>query len=136
MGTELRRAELSFGRADPADCMTEFCLQKCLTVNGLFKDLPPDRLENIYLHRYAWPGPQIAPLPKEDTRIIVVIPCYNESGILDALNSIEKCHRPSCRVETIIVLNHGIEEDALIKKTNIGFLVANEHDSLHHAHFQ
>jgi hypothetical protein len=115
---ELRRAESSFGRGDPADCMTEFYLQKCLTANGPFKDLPPDRLENIYLHRYAWPGPLIAALPREDTRIIVVIPSYNESGILDALNSLEKCQIPNCQVEVIIVLNHAIQEHSLVKKTN------------------
>jgi glycosyltransferase involved in cell wall biosynthesis len=98
--------------------MTEFYLQKCLTANGPFKDLPPDRLENIYLHRYAWPGPLIAALPREDTRIIVVIPSYNESGILDALNSLEKCQIPNCQVEVIIVLNHAIQEHSLVKKTN------------------
>jgi glycosyltransferase involved in cell wall biosynthesis len=76
-------------------------------------------LENIYLKRYAWPGPQIAIPPKKDTKIIVVIPCYNEPGILDALVSIENCIRPTCEVEIIVVVNHGADEDNAIKKVNI-----------------
>lgn len=72
-------------------------------------------MENVYLNRYAWPGPILSSIPKANTHIIVVIPCYNEPSILDTLNSLYNCEIPDCHVELIIVVNYGIHESNDIK---------------------
>ena len=77
---------------------------------GKFPDLHPDKLRNLYLQRYAWPGPIILDEPKPNTKIIVVIPCYNEPNILESLESIFKCDAPKCKVEVIVVVNHAEDE--------------------------
>jgi len=52
--------------------------------------------------------------PAEGTELIIVIPCYNETGILNALESLENCAPPNCMVEIIIVINHADTEDRQI----------------------
>jgi glycosyltransferase involved in cell wall biosynthesis len=43
--------------------------------------------------------------PDKATGIIVVVPAYNEPGIIRLLDSLAKCIRPECEVEVIIVVN-------------------------------
>lgn len=45
-----------------------------------------------------------APVP-QDLGVIVVIPCYNEPALFATLDSLWRCHRPTCAVEVLIVLN-------------------------------
>jgi len=75
-------------------------------------------LKNLYLQRYAWPGPIISDRPKAGTRIIVVIPCYNEPQVLESLESLFNCEMPDCSVEVIIVVNHSENENQDIKQYN------------------
>lgn len=86
---------------------------------GIFHDLPPDILNNLYLQRYAWPGPILADEPKKNTGIIVVIPCFNEPNILASLTSLYECETPNCSVEVIIVVNHAENEIGDIKEFNL-----------------
>ena len=72
----------------------------------------------IYLERYAYQKPQIAFPASDDLAIIVVIPCFNEPDIFEALNSIRNCHQPACCCEVIVVINHGENADPSIKKVN------------------
>lgn len=85
---------------------------------GKFQDLLPKQLKNLYLQRYAWPGPIITEKPKPNTKIIVVIPCYNEPDILKSLESIFNCETPDCAVEVITVVNHAESEKIDIKNFN------------------
>ena len=78
----------------------------------------PDLLKNIYLDRYAWPGPIISSKPAKGLKIIVVIPCYHETGILEALNSLYSCRFPDCKIEVIVVINHGENESSQLKTIN------------------
>lgn len=87
--------------------MIGFCMKKAPISHGNYPDLPLDDLKNIYLDRYAWPGPQIKSTPKTGTKIIVVIPCFSEPDILESLQSLHDCENPGCSVEVIIVVNHG-----------------------------
>ncbi len=85
---------------------------------GIFHDSPPDKLHNLYLQRYAWPGPLLADEPNNNTGIIVVIPCFNEPHILASLNSLFECETPNCKVEIIVVVNHAENEADHIKIFN------------------
>jgi len=75
-------------------------------------------LHNLYLQRYAWPGPLLADEPNNNTGIIVVIPCFNEPHILASLNSLFECETPNCKVEIIVVVNHAENEADHIKIFN------------------
>lgn len=47
----------------------------------------------------------ISEKPAEDTAVIVVIPAFNETSILNLLDSLSDCRRPSCSTEIIVVIN-------------------------------
>jgi glycosyltransferase involved in cell wall biosynthesis len=50
--------------------------------------------------------PSIAGFPEEAPRMIVVIPSYNEPGLIRSLESLSRCRLPSCFTEVIVVVNH------------------------------
>lgn len=79
---------------------------------------PLSVLKSLYLQRYAWPISYLSSNPDPRTELIVVIPCYNEPDILEALVSIEQCVLQDCNAEIIIVINHGIEEPPDVKEAN------------------
>jgi glycosyltransferase involved in cell wall biosynthesis len=54
--------------------------------------------------------PRLAEPPPKRPGIIVVIPCYNEPGLLRSLQALHDCEKPSCYTEIIVVVNH--PEDA------------------------
>ncbi len=85
-----------------------------------------DELRNIYLQRYAWPGPVISAAPDINTQLIVVIPCYNEPDILDSLSALYHCDAPGCHVEIIVVVNHADNENQEIKDFNQNTLLSIE----------
>ncbi|MBN4065808.1 glycosyltransferase [Candidatus Amoebophilus asiaticus] len=43
--------------------------------------------------------------PESDLGIVVVIPCYNEQGLLETLESLCQCDLPQCNVEVFVVIN-------------------------------
>ncbi len=85
---------------------------------GKSSALPPELPKNIYLTRYAWPGPAIASLIQRNVGIIVVIPCYTEDKIVESLTCLLACEPPVCHVEVIVVVNFGIHEAPAIKSLN------------------
>ncbi len=76
-------------------------------------------MRNIYLDRYAYPVPSISDPPRAGTRMIVVIPCYNEPEVTISLGSLDRCIAPGCEVEIIVVVNHGEHDEDSIKSFNI-----------------
>ncbi len=64
----------------------------------------------LYLERYAWPGPVIKEHPDINLEMGVVVPVYNEPHILKALQALKNCSLPDCHVEVLPVINH--PEDA------------------------
>jgi len=58
-----------------------------------------------YLDNYAVRGQLIKNTPQSDLGIIVVIPCHNETGLTNSLQSLYKCELPACSLEVIVVIN-------------------------------
>lgn len=56
--------------------------------------------------------------PDSNTGIIVVIPSYNEPGIIEVLNSLASCRPPSCRAEVIVIFNLKQDADVQAVMTN------------------
>lgn len=60
---------------------------------------------STYLEERTLFPTKIEEAPESTTGIIVVVPAYNERGIIRMLDSLLKCHEPECKVEVIIVIN-------------------------------
>ena len=69
-----------------------------------------------YLQKRALFPELIREAPDENTDIIVVIPSFNEPGIIRLLDSLHLCHEPCCRAEVIIIVNSpsGASTESLI----------------------
>ncbi len=61
----------------------------------------------FYFERFGFCPQQIAPAPSARLGLVVVIPCFNEPGLLDSLDALWRCRRPTCDVEVIVVINSG-----------------------------
>ncbi len=57
--------------------------------------------------------------PDKNTGIIVVIPCLNESDILQTLNSLNSCILPKTGIEVIILVNHSETAPENIREQNL-----------------
>ena len=57
-------------------------------------------------------------VPDEKTGIIVVIPSYDEPGIVRVLDSIAACSEPECKVEVIVVVNAPEKADPVSLENN------------------
>ncbi len=60
---------------------------------------------STWLNERALFPPVINEAPDKQTGIIVVVPSYNEPDIVRLLQSLNKCEKPDCKVEVIIVVN-------------------------------
>jgi hypothetical protein len=56
--------------------------------------------------------------PDTQTGIIVVVPAFNEPGIIPLLNSLKDCSPPDCKTEVIIVINAPADPPAEIIRNN------------------
>ncbi|MEA1887860.1 MAG: glycosyltransferase [Bacteroidota bacterium] len=65
-----------------------------------------------------------ANIPKENTGIIIIIPAFNEPGIIFTLNSLLKCKNPPCNVEIIVLVN--APNDAGISQIEQNIATCNE----------
>ena len=59
-----------------------------------------------YLQERSLYPPLIHRRPSPLLGIVVVIPCYDEDYLQLSLMSLQKCNRPQCDVEVIVVINH------------------------------
>ena len=73
---------------------------------------------NTYLSKQAFLEKQIVILSERNLGIIVVIPCYNETGLIRSLESIKACELPKCSVEVIVVINDSEISSEEVFKTN------------------
>jgi hypothetical protein len=60
---------------------------------------------SVYLGERTLFPQLIKEAPDRNTGIIVVIPAYNETGIIKLLDSLSGCREPQCKTEVIIVIN-------------------------------
>jgi len=75
-------------------------------------------MPNLYLDRYAYPEVNIRTEPHPDLGLIVTIPCYAEEKLLDTLNALSVCKRPSVAVEVIVVINQSENSPREITEIN------------------
>lgn len=73
----------------------------------------------------------------KNTAISIVIPCYCEPEILQTLESLKACTRPSANVDVIIIINHSEIDSEKIKRCNAktkaeveGWIKSNELDKM------
>lgn len=75
---------------------------------------------NFYLKRFAFQKPVLVSTPKENTKLIITIPCHNEPNLLKTLDSLYACDAPQNPVEVIIIINAGepASEEVIIRNRN------------------
>ncbi len=71
-----------------------------------------------YFDKYGYLPKLIHQEAKKQTKIIVVIPCFNEKYFLNTLDSLKNCSSPEQPIEIIIILNSSEEADKEIIQTN------------------
>lgn len=72
-----------------------------------------------YFERYAY-GPPLFPdlVPADDTEIIVVIPSYRETQLIQAVISLAKCNAPNFKVLVLVIVNEPEGTDIETSKVN------------------
>ncbi len=71
-----------------------------------------------YLQKQRSFLPAVDIRPHDDVQLIVVIPCYNDPGIIETLNSLYSCIRPASAVEVFVVVNTSEDADKDILNLN------------------
>jgi len=82
--------------------------------------LLPEKLKNqIYLQRYAYPFELLKKEPVSDhLEMVVTIPCFNESNLIESLDSLYHCQKPICDVEVIVLINQSENVETEIHNKN------------------
>ena len=76
-------------------------------------------MQSIYLERYAWQEELFPDIqPPEDLSLIVVIPCFKESDLIGALESLNECKPPHGQVLIIALVNESENASKEIKEAN------------------
>jgi glycosyltransferase involved in cell wall biosynthesis len=88
----------------PGKCLPGLTAAISKTVKGSLCG-PVMGFASAYLHKHRFFHPFIVEGPRKDTSLIVVIPCFNEPGLLVSLASLYNARRPSFAVEVIVVVN-------------------------------
>ncbi len=73
---------------------------------------------SYYFERFGYGPAQIAEPPHPDLGLIVVIPCFNETAILECLDSLSVCQRPLAAVEVIVAVNSPIQAPPCVLAQN------------------
>lgn len=77
---------------------------------------------NFYLSRYAFREQLLDTDPSNSLGLIVVIPCCNETNLIDSLASLAECKQPNSDVEVIVVINASENtSEAIIKQNKLTF---------------
>ncbi len=74
--------------------------------------------QSVYLDRYAWKHPVFDPSEYPNADIIIVIPAYNEPNLEKAIESLQKCEKPSGQVLIVVILNEPEDADEVIHHIN------------------
>jgi len=74
------------------------------------------------------------PIPK-NLGLVVTIPCYKEDAIIESVNSLLNCKRPSCHVEIIVLINTPEQTESTVSKLNqssyIGLKELKQEENVH-----
>ncbi|MBT6029181.1 MAG: hypothetical protein HOH13_02660, partial [Crocinitomicaceae bacterium] len=74
---------------------------------------------DAYLNKFSVRETIIDKPVSSELGLIVVIPCYNEASVVDALFSLNSAEKPVCSVEVIVVVNQGDDADSVVTKRNL-----------------
>ncbi len=83
----------------------------------MYKESLPD-IAQIYFRRFSDRPTLIHTPPQPETKIIIVIPCYDEPDLLKTLCSLAQCQASQYPVEVIVVINAHAGADPLIMQRN------------------
>lgn len=76
-------------------------------------------LTNKYFSRFSYQPQQLKSPVKKNTKLIVVIPCFNETNLTQSLASLKSATIPSgVFIEVITVINHSEKSEPEIKSLN------------------
>ena len=73
---------------------------------------------NFYLNRYAIRDGLIGDEPNKKIGLIIVIPCHNETRLVESLESLLGCQLPNYNVEVIVVVNASENVNEAVLKQN------------------
>jgi len=76
----------------------------------------------MYIDRQNDQYAKFLDLPGKTSSVFVVIPCFNEPGILASLNSLADCYPPGSDVSVLVVINHPEDADEAAVAQNISTL--------------
>mgnify|MGYP006410832943 FL=1 len=74
---------------------------------------------DAYLNKFSVRETIIDKPVSSELGLIVVIPCYNEASVVDALFSLNSAEKPACSVEVIVVVNQGDDAGSVVTKRNL-----------------
>ena len=72
-----------------------------------------------YFRRFTCRPPLIIPPLHPGTKIIIVIPCYDEPDLLTTLRSLACCSPPRYPVEVVVIINEAENAPATIRQNNV-----------------
>lgn len=72
----------------------------------------------IYFKRFKCHPPLTASPLRADTKMIIVIPCYDEPDLLTTLRSLASCDSPRNPVEVMVIVNEPQNAPAVIRQSN------------------
>lgn len=73
---------------------------------------------SAYFSRFGFLPPHIQQAPHPDTALIIVIPCFQETGIDTCLQSLLACHTGAFYTEVIVVINEPENAPAEVTRIN------------------
>ncbi|MFT5619111.1 MAG: cellulose synthase/poly-beta-1,6-N-acetylglucosamine synthase-like glycosyltransferase, partial [Arenicella sp.] len=77
------------------------------------------QLAEFYQTRFGFLPPRIAESLRQETRIIITIPCHNELDLLGTLQSLKNCQPSVNPIEVIVGVNAGVNSSEEIHQQNL-----------------
>ncbi len=71
-----------------------------------------------YLEKQALYPKLINQTPTQNLGMIVVIPCYDEHHLIQSLDGLKNCDKPTCDTEVIVIINDGEQSSDAVKSQN------------------
>ena len=76
-------------------------------------------ISEYYFERFGYAAGHPEPSLDPRTKMIIVVPVHNESGITETLNSLNRCEQADTPVELILVVNNSEAAEKAVRKQNL-----------------
>lgn len=93
-------------------------LIRASSIRSILPHIADQSLVSRYLKRFAFARPQLKTAPAADLELVVVMPVYDEPGLITALDSLFRCQRPDGSTEILLVFNASASDSNLVKDSN------------------